>query len=92
MEISYCEIQRLPTYILGRAKTDRMGLVIRCTITCEERRETKQGLKDKVAIVTGTGRLRGIGHYTALSLAKAEASVAITGTGLSDLCQRRETA
>ena len=38
-------------------------------------------LKDKVAIVTGAGRLRGIGRSVALALAKAGADLVITGTG-----------
>ncbi len=38
-------------------------------------------LNDKVAIVTGAGRLRGIGRSVALALAKAGADLVITGTG-----------
>ena len=38
-------------------------------------------LKDKVAIVTGAGRLRGIGRATAVALAKLGADVVVTGTG-----------
>lgn len=38
-------------------------------------------LSGKVAIVTGAGRLRGIGHSTAVALARAGADVVITGTG-----------
>lgn len=38
-------------------------------------------LTGKVAIVTGAGRRRGIGHSTALALARAGADVVITGTG-----------
>ena len=33
----------------------------------------------KVALVTGAGRMRGIGRYAALAFAKEGASVAITG-------------
>ncbi|HIM62706.1 MAG: short-chain dehydrogenase [Chloroflexi bacterium] len=35
----------------------------------------------KVALVTGAGRMRGIGRYAALAFAKKGASVAVTGTG-----------
>ena len=38
-------------------------------------------LEGKVAIVTGAGRLRGIGRAAAVSLAKLGASVVVTGTG-----------
>ncbi|MBI2906413.1 MAG: SDR family oxidoreductase [Chloroflexi bacterium] len=38
-------------------------------------------LSGKVAIVTGAGRLRGIGRSTALALARAGADLVITGTG-----------
>ncbi len=38
-------------------------------------------LKGKVAIVTGAGRLRGIGRATAVALARMGADVVITGTG-----------
>ncbi len=38
-------------------------------------------LDGKVAIVTGAGRLRGIGRATAVALARLGADVAITGTG-----------
>src|SRR5262245_42257162 len=38
-------------------------------------------LDGKVAIVTGAGRLRGIGRATALALAELGADVVITGTG-----------
>ncbi len=38
-------------------------------------------LEGKVAIVTGAGRLRGIGRATAVALAEMGANVAITGTG-----------
>ena len=38
-------------------------------------------LDDKVAIVTGAGRMRGIGHATALAFAREGANVVITGTG-----------
>jgi len=38
-------------------------------------------LDGKVAIVTGAGRLRGIGRATALALAELGADIAITGTG-----------
>ena len=38
-------------------------------------------LKGKVALVTGAGRLRGIGRATAVALAKMGADVAVTGTG-----------
>ena len=39
------------------------------------------GLKDKVAIVTGAGRMRSIGRAIALELAKAGCDVVVTGTG-----------
>jgi len=38
-------------------------------------------LTDKVAIVTGAGRLRGIGRSIALALARSGADMVITGTG-----------
>ena len=38
-------------------------------------------LSGKVAIVTGAGRLRGIGRATAVSLAKLGAKIVVTGTG-----------
>ena len=38
-------------------------------------------LDGKVAIVTGAGRLRGIGRATAVALAKLGANVVVTGTG-----------
>ncbi len=38
-------------------------------------------LSGKVAIVTGAGRLRGIGRATAVALAEKGADVAVTGTG-----------
>jgi 3-oxoacyl-[acyl-carrier protein] reductase len=40
-----------------------------------------QPLSGKVAIVTGAGRLRGIGRATAVALAERGADVAVTGTG-----------
>ena len=42
-------------------------------------------LNGKVAIVTGGGRLRGIGRGTAVALAKLGASVVVTGTGRDSL-------
>ena len=38
-------------------------------------------LKGKVAIVTGAGRLRGIGRATAVAMARLGADVVVTGTG-----------
>ena len=38
-------------------------------------------LSGKVAIVTGAGRLRGIGRATAEELAKMGANIVVTGTG-----------
>jgi 3-oxoacyl-[acyl-carrier protein] reductase/meso-butanediol dehydrogenase/(S,S)-butanediol dehydrogenase/diacetyl reductase len=38
-------------------------------------------LKGKVAIVTGAGRLRGIGRAAAVALARLGADVVVTGTG-----------
>src|SRR5437660_4425653 len=38
-------------------------------------------LDGKVALVTGAGRLRGIGRATALALAEQGADVVVTGTG-----------
>ena len=43
--------------------------------------ERVQELAGKVAIVTGAGRLRGIGHAAAVVLAEMGADVVITGTG-----------
>src|SRR5260370_41845480 len=41
----------------------------------------KNPLAGKVGIVTGAGRLRGIGRATAVALAELGADVAVTGTG-----------
>src|SRR3954447_733557 len=41
------------------------------------------GLTDKVAIVTGAGRMRGIGRWIALEMARAGCDVVLTGTGRS---------
>ena len=38
-------------------------------------------LEGKVAVVTGAGRMRGIGHATAIILAQMGANVVVTGTG-----------
>ncbi len=38
-------------------------------------------LDGKVAIVTGAGRLRGIGRATAVAMARMGADVVVTGTG-----------
>ena len=38
-------------------------------------------LDGKVAVVTGAGRLRGIGRATAVALARLGADVVVTGTG-----------
>ena len=38
-------------------------------------------LNGKVAIVTGAGRLRGIGRASAVALAEMGANVVVTGTG-----------
>ncbi|NQW20703.1 MAG: SDR family oxidoreductase [Chloroflexi bacterium] len=43
--------------------------------------QTGSELKGKVAIVTGAGRMRGIGRGTAIVLAKMGANVVVTGTG-----------
>ena len=40
-------------------------------------------LDGKVAIVTGAGRLRGIGRAEAVALAREGADVVVTGTGRS---------
>jgi 3-oxoacyl-[acyl-carrier protein] reductase len=42
---------------------------------------TESGLKDKVAVVTGAGRMRSIGRPIAIELAKAGCHVVLTGTG-----------
>ena len=39
------------------------------------------GLTDKVAVVTGAGRMRAIGRAIAVALAKAGCDVVVTGTG-----------
>lgn len=41
------------------------------------------GLEDKVAVITGAGRMRSIGRSIALELAKAGCDVVITGSGRS---------
>jgi 3-oxoacyl-[acyl-carrier protein] reductase len=41
------------------------------------------GLTDKVAVITGAGRLRSIGRSIALELARAGCDIAITGSGRS---------
>ena len=38
-------------------------------------------LNGKVAIITGAGRLRGIGYSSAIAFAKLGAKVVVTGTG-----------
>jgi 3-oxoacyl-[acyl-carrier protein] reductase len=43
--------------------------------------QTGSELKGKVAIVTGAGRMRGIGRGTAVVLARMGANVVVTGTG-----------
>ena len=43
----------------------------------------KKELEGKTAIITGAGRLRGIGRATAVALAKLGANIVITGTGKS---------
>jgi 3-oxoacyl-[acyl-carrier protein] reductase len=43
--------------------------------------QTGSELKGKVAIVTGAGRMRGIGRGTAIVLARMGANVVVTGTG-----------
>src|SRR6185295_10457861 len=43
--------------------------------------QDSQSLAGKVAIVTGAGRLRGIGRAAAVALAERGADVAVTGTG-----------
>ena len=47
----------------------------------------KKELEGKTAIITGAGRLRGIGRATAVALAKLGANIVITGTG-KYYCQR----
>ncbi len=39
------------------------------------------GLENKVAVVTGAGRMRSIGRPIAVELAKAGCDVVVTGTG-----------
>ena len=41
------------------------------------------GLSDKVAVVTGAGRMRSIGRPIAVQLARAGCDVVLTGTGRS---------
>ena len=43
----------------------------------------KKELEGKTAIITGAGRLRGIGRATAVALAKLGANIVVTGTGKS---------
>ena len=42
---------------------------------------TLTGLKNKVAVITGAGRMRGIGRSIALELAKGGCDIVITGSG-----------
>ncbi|MCI0870024.1 MAG: short-chain dehydrogenase, partial [Chloroflexi bacterium] len=44
---------------------------------------SEKELQGKVAIVTGAGRLRGIGRAASVALAKLGADVVVTGTGRS---------
>lgn len=44
---------------------------------------TLTGIEDKVAVVTGAGRMKSIGRSIAIELARAGADVVITGTGRS---------
>ena len=41
------------------------------------------GLEDKVAVITGAGRIRSIGRAIAVELAKAGCDIVITGSGRS---------
>lgn len=41
------------------------------------------GLNNKVAVITGAGRMRGIGRWIALELARAGCDIVITGSGRS---------
>ena len=43
--------------------------------------QTDSELKGKVAIITGAGRMRGIGRGTAVALAQMGANIVVTGTG-----------
>ena len=43
--------------------------------------KTDSELKGKVAIITGAGRMRGIGRGTAVALAQMGANIVVTGTG-----------
>src|SRR5882724_263108 len=47
----------------------------------QERTDDMGALDGKVALVTGAGRLRGIGRATAVTLAEMGADVVVTGTG-----------
>ena len=52
---------------------------------------TLSGFDDRVAVVTGAGRMRSIGRPIAVTLAQAGCDVVLTGTGSAECTGGRTT-